>query len=110
MDDFSPAEPRYDFGYLIGSVGRKQHGDWFANDLFRCIPVQPLCSSVPTDDKSLQRLIDDGVIRVIDDGSKLLPIQFGASPFRDVTNRTGNQRALFRLEGAQADFNGELSS
>src|SRR5713101_6437809 len=105
MIDALPAtEALEDRGKVVGTVGRDQDRDRLSDDLVGGVPVQALRAGVPADDRSIEGLADDGIIRRVDDLREIRRRPHAALTFgnvclcphgRSLATRSGPMRGRF---------------
>jgi hypothetical protein len=67
LDPFAISDASQDVLHVVGTLGWNERGNGLADHFVGGIAVDPFRSAVPTGDRSLPRLGDDGIVGTVDD-------------------------------------------
>lgn len=95
---------------LVLAFRRGQHGHVLPDGFLGCVAVQALGGGVPVRDAAVERLGADRILRGLDQGGELGDTRLGGLAFADVPYGRGDEEPVSRLQGAEADLDGELAA
>ena len=109
--DLLPApEPLEDPGQVIGEIWRDEERDRAPDGLRGRVSIHPLCPSVPSQDRPVDVLADDGVVGGFDDRRQLPGSDLLASTLADIADERRGEAPLVGLDCGKRDVDRELAA